>query len=508
MIISVAESGISPDHHRGLVPVLSLPPNADLIRQRAEAVSAALQGTADDIQPVFQTWREIEGNYVTYETDEVLTAMDEDARHLSALKSAGTVIAGAWGIYAAVCDDYKERHDTYMEDIIPVLNQDRELQELTGGDVGKIFETERGEELHRLISGALPELKMRGRDHQVFLDQGQMALVTAMESLDMEDLAQFAFTSRQAGLDAADSREELEFMLLESETFGSQLTMEEIRRLSGTIDLDELPYDYMDEEGRKWVTLPDGTKVRAGSAMDPNLNTAIVNAMAADPDMADVKLPTGVNEEGETQYLSAYDIAGRLVGAANDAGAGGHLPTVGSVMTLVSLGMMVNGAHGAGQAGRFNEQAVAPLMSDADLDEIEEHYATKDLTTSATKTVVSIPIGAAASATAGATFGGSYVIAYVLDEATGAVVDVIIDKVYDDTWSESEMVNRKGERIEEVDTFDEEEYRRLVEERAKEEGTAPAGEGPLNPNAPENPTIQGVPGPKPAGPAPESEGTG
>lgn len=512
MIIEVNAEGISEGHYRGLVPILSLPPNADLIRGRAGAILELTQGTVDDIQPVFATWKEIDGNYVSYDSNEVLTALDQDARDLSAIMEAGRVIAGALTLYADYCDGYHERHLAYGEEVIVLLGYDEELEALTGGVESKAFETDRGTELHSLITSMQPGLKMEGRDLQVGLDDAQQKLVLAMDGLDLSVLDRFTFTSRQAGLDAAQTPEELELMLLESDAFGGDLTLEQIRSLASTIDIDDLPFDYEDAEGRKWVTMADGTKVRAGSAMDPNLNLAIITEMANDPQMSEIKLPAGVDENGEEQYVTTQDVVTAVVGAGNDAGGvGPHMGSLGKALGALGLMQSVGGWSDAGQQGRDTEQALAPLMSDEDLDQIEDHYVNKAVAKTGVSTVLSLPIDAAATWAAPWSGGSSYVVAYVVTDAKDKVVDVVIEKVIDDTWTEKEL-ERKGDDVTDVDTFDQEEYERLVAERIKEEGV-PVEEpvGPVNPNAPADQWIQGVPGATPATAAatqgsPESNG--
>lgn len=496
MIVDIDDSGINQGYNRGLVPVLSLPPNADLIRQKMQDILDLTQGTVDDIKPVFSTWQEIEGNYVAADSGEVLEALDQDSRNLSAIQEAGRVIAGALSIYADFCDGYSESYNSYMERVVDLVSLDRRWADLPGTDMEKI---ESHPELQEQIAHGRMPLMGEGQGLQNDFEVAQVNLHRTLDSIDMESLARFQFTSREAGLDAATSQEELELMIMESDAFGDELTLEQVRTLASSVDIDALPYDYVDEQGRRWVTTADGTKVRAGSAMDPNLTAAIITAMAEDPEMSTIELPAGTDEHGEEQSVPVADIASFILTTADDAGAGPYVANYSKGLGMWGVVTAAGDIHTAGVQGRDAEQLVAPLMSDADLDEVEVHYQNKQTAKTGVSTVVALPVDAAATAVAPFVGPGAYVVSYMINDTTGEVVDVVVEKVLDDTWSEKELA-RKGERAEEVDAFDRQEYERRVAARLEEEGL-PEQEpvGPVHPDAPEDPYFAGVPGDRPPG---------
>lgn len=497
MIVDIDQFGTHPSYYEGVLPVLSLPPNDGLIRDKAQEILNLTQGTVDDIQPVFTTWKEIDGNYVAADTPELLSALDQDARNLSAIQEAGRHIAGALNIYADFCGQYRDDYNSYVSRVADILPSIREWNALPGDEAAKL---ESHPDLFNRLNEVTPSLTRDGQGLQNDYDIAQRNLNTALDDVDMEALAKFQFTSRQAGLDAASSTQELEWMIMESEAFGDDLTMEQIRTLAGSIDIDQLPYDYIDEEGRKWVTTDDGTKVRVGSAMDPHLTVAIITEMANDPAMATVEIPAGTDADGEPVTVTAQDIAGAILSAADDAGSGPHVTSASKALGLLGIGQTMHGIYEAGQAGRDLEQVQAPLMSDADLDEVERHHQNVASAKVGTQAVVSVPIGAASTAVLGP---GSYLVSYSIDSVTGEVVDVVVEKLLDDTWSEGELA-RKGERVQEVDVFDQEAYEREVERREREEGTQiPKAKGP-DPETDGEPEITITPAPDGS----SDEGTG
>ena len=479
MIVQIDQYGNNPGYYEGELPVLSLPPNAGLIREKAQDILNLTQGTVDDIQPVFGTWKEIDGNYVAADTPELLTALDEDARNLSAIQEAGRHIAGALNIYADFCGTYRDDYNSYVGRVIDILPDIRKWNAMPGNEGAKIQDDP---DLFGRLNSITPGLVQDGKALQNDYETAQRNLNSSLDDLDMAALANFQFTSRQAGLDAAESTEELEWMIMESEAFGDELTVAQIRTVAAGIDLDELPYDYIDEQGRKWVTTADGTKVRVGSAMDPNLTMAIIAEMADDPEMAAVELPAGTDENGQPQTISARDIISVAVDTADDLDAGPYMGFAGKAFSIIGAFETFHGVTTAGESGREAQQIEAPLMSDADLDEVERHYQNVEIAKAGTKAVISAGAGAATSAVLGP---GSYVVMYVVDQATGEVVDVVIEKVLDDTWSEDEL-GRKGDRVQEVDTFDRQAYEDEVEKREIAEGTQiPEATGPAPQAAPE-----------------------
>lgn len=440
--------GQSTQFFMNLCPYPSSSPDTAEIRGHASNIQRLLQGTYDDIHPVFAQWTALEHSYDTADTEVALAALKDVPFKLGALRTAGDLIAMALNSWADYVDGYSPRRIDYLTDAQSVVEAYTQYQSLP-------FETRNAYELDNagvdvpdLPSG--PNLfadyvrlrdgvKRRGEDLQEEFSMHQETLKDSLKAIDIEKLAESAFTTRDAGLNVVDSSEELQYVLANSAAFGGQLDYNDVLRLSEDIDYNNLPYDFQDDEGRRWVMTEDGTMVRSGSPMDPYLESAILQAMADDPELSAIEPVLGEDADGNPVTASLEELGFGAAGAYGDQipGVAGTVSGVGlTVLQTVALVPKVNDATlNATNA----ERSKYLLMSDDDVVYLEDLYHDREWTKAGAQTVASAGIGAAATAAAAPTYGTSYIIAYVVDKGTGEVIGTVVDHLYDDTQSEQRM---------------------------------------------------------------------
>lgn len=74
----------SQDHYRGLIDYVSSAPDASAIRAHAAEIQRLLQGTHEDIYPVFAQWTGLEDFYNTADTQMALQAQGPASIQLGA----------------------------------------------------------------------------------------------------------------------------------------------------------------------------------------------------------------------------------------------------------------------------------------------------------------------------------------------------------------------------------------------------------------------------------------
>lgn len=506
--------GQSTQFFNNLCPYPSSAPDTAEIRGHAANIQRLLQGTYDDIHPVFAQWTALEHSYDTADTEVALSALHDVPFTLGALRTAGDLIAMALNAWADYVDGYSPRRTAYLTDAQSVVDAHNAYYELP-------FETRNAYELDRAGVDApdLPsgpnlfsdyvrlrdEVKRQGRELQEEFSMQQAALKDALKAIDIEKLSEAAFTTRDAGLNVVDSAEELQYVLANSAAFGDQLDYNDIIRLSENIDYDNLPYDFQDDEGRRWVMTEDGTMVRSGSPMDPYLEAAILQAMAGDPELSSIEPVLGEDADGNPVTASLTDLGFGVAGPYGDQipGVAGAVSGVGlNVLQTVALVPQVNEAA---LNATNTERSKYLLMSDDDVEYLEDLYEGREWTKAGAQTVASVGTGAVATAAAAPTYGTSYIIAYVVDQGTGEIIGTVVDHLYDDTQSERRM-NRTIEYYDVKKQMTPEEYAEAVRTKynvveppsgpPQEIATVEAGSGVSAPGSEESgPMIVTVPSP-------------
>ena len=440
----------------GLVPWVPFYPRTVDGPRFSDNVLAHMREEHEQYMEVIRLWSMLPSYYVTTETEQVRTAMNGAAVTVDGLLKAAEVLDGAVTVYDESVPEpmsFKLEHDRWAR-----TTYDSLTNPLTGTD----------EEKEDKFNELMNEVEIRKGKVQNALEVLQSARQTLADTLngvDVQELGAPRFTVMEGGLDSADSQQELELALMQSDLFGGELTWAQVERIAGEIDLDALPYDYVDSEGRKWITNAEGVRVRVGSAMDPNLNAQIIVAIGSDPETSHIQIPTGYDGEGNVVVQSASDI----VTFANGEAADRIGPVASRSLTVFEILMLAPTMFVAGDMARTNAQVNGVLMSTEDLQQVYNHHSDQAFfsttlsslaswgTTSATALVV-LPV----------TGPSGLVVVYAVDQATGEVVSAVVEGIYDDTWTQAEL-ERKGARIQKADEFDEDEYERLkglAEERA------------------------------------------
>lgn len=309
----------------------------------------------------------------------------------------------------------------------------------------------------------LNDLILRGQTLNVDFGNHLQGLADALNAIDLEKMSEGAFTSREGGLNVIESPEELQYVLSTSAAFGDQLGYEGAVRLSEAVDLSDLPYDFMDENGNKWVMTEDGTMVRSGSSMDPYVEAAILEGMANDPELSSIRPILGEDADGRPISALLEDLGFGVAGAVSDVMDDKKIPgatALGGSLNVLTVVALIPQIEDSAQNATNQERAKYLLMSDEQIQSVNDHYINRETIKGSAQTVATIPTGLAASRFAPHTLGGSYVIAYVIDEKTGEYIGAVVDEKFDDTWSEEEMY-RKIEGVEGEEPTPEE-YEQMV----------------------------------------------
>lgn len=428
-----------------LCPYPSSAPDSAEIRGHAANIQRLLQGTHDDIHPVFAQWTLLEQSYDTADTPTALMALQDYSIKLGALRTAGNLIAIAMHNWADFIDGYSPERIDYLTEAQSVVDLKNRITGLTESEV-QAENDKNADGQQNLMSqyqGALNAAVTRGEQLQRDFSTHQQGLVQALKAIDLEVLSEAPFTSRDEGLTAVDSTEELQYILSNSAAFGDQLSYADIIRLSEQVDYENLPYDFKDEQGNKWVMTEDGTLVISGSPMDPYLEGAIMQAMAEDPELSSIEPVLGEDAEGNPLTSTLEDLGFGVAGAQADLvdgspGGGAY----GGVLTLVAVASLIPRIEDNALNASNIERSKYLLMSDEDINDVGTHFINRETVKAGAQTVATIPTAAAATATAVPSYGTSYVVAYLIDEATGEFIGAVVDDIYDDTWTEEEMYRK------------------------------------------------------------------
>lgn len=452
------EQGLVPGYWEGVVPPISAIPDTAEIRGNASALERWIDRAFEDISPVFAQWSGIQGNYITDDTDVVLTALGPYLQRLSGVKNATLTAAQALRAFADAMDDLADRRNAYADKARAVVAAYREA----------------GESKYSIQDTAQPVIQEGmnlNNEHATLYSE----LKSALEAIDLADFRTIGFTKFSAGHDAVESSAELEFRLLDSSGF--RITADDARRLVSQVDLESLPYTYMDEHGRKWVLTDDGLMVRSGSPMDPYLNAALLTAIAQDPELHDVEVVT-LDQDGNEVLTTGETIASGL-GIAGTAKAvdkevrqsrNTHRDPTQDIRLLERMGLIGNvhavatfpaSVEEAAQAETNKHQNNGLLMSDAEIDEILQAYISREASKEATIIGSEVVTGRVADALAVQTVGLSYVVVFVVDEGVARAVTYFYDEAWDMAWTEEEMLRHSGE-IDSSNAFDPQEYEELL----------------------------------------------
>ncbi|MFC7400922.1 hypothetical protein [Citricoccus sp. GCM10030269] len=417
------------------------------------AVSAA-ENLAQNCQETYQhliqassTWNQFREYYGGADKDAVFSALDPVIEKLIALKRAGEVFYGGVQLYdagLAILDgmktDYDEWATTWMEKY-------REVESYQQNHTEEEFTAKYGKPYNELSVEMREERDNREMSGPVFIVDTIRAcrkdLIDVLDGIDMDELGEMEFSHRPEALETYESAEELANALKNSHVFGNtDLTDADYEEIAQRMweNRDQLPYDYMDANGTKWVFGPDGELVRSGSPMDPNLNASALLVIDQEDRWRDIALNFpdsplgGTNENVQTasQLLVQTGLkqgGNALVPVDQVVGRGVISGTATALVTLIGTGI------DAAQYER-NTAETTPLLSTEQAEGRQQRYVNENLimdgvevTTASGTAVLTSILGP----------GGTLLGMAVTYVATG-VTEYIINDVADETWTREEMV--------------------------------------------------------------------
>lgn len=427
---------------------------------------------------VFAIWTQFEDAYGGSDASQVVTAMSEVARELEAFQSATKMFYDGVVEYDAAVqkhDGKKSDYDTWATDWTDrysqfLVDQDRPLDEfMTKYRVPKL-------ELHSRLEAERAENEPTAQNIQLDIATARQTLADTLNAIDFDDLAELRFTIHSAGLDRVDSTEEMEFMLLNNHLFGDQLSAADAKRVAAEIDIESLPYSYIDENGVKWIRTSSGELVVVGSAMDPNLQLRTLEVLANDPWTKDIKVdPWGrpstsdkVRNEGLLTLSEVFFDASNKVFMQPVSGAGIVMGTAGG--TAIAAFSVVSWGHAGDQHAAVMSSSHF-LMTEDQIHEVRQWAVNREMTITGVTTAAGVALmfipGVGALGT---------VAAFGLDFAVGSSISLAMDAAWDNAQTESEMMNEVEMRGL-PDAYDPEEHARLIEERNRRFGTTAGGGG-------------------------------
>ncbi len=395
-----------------------------------------LRSIFNKLMAISRTWSRFKDCYQGTDREVVHGAMDRKLGEMSAIAQAGDHFSDAIEAYISSMDsgllDIKSEEDGWARVYMNRWRQVIRDHERYGSDFpdhydGRSYLTVRG------------DMEGEQRDHEPpalhvvrSINEARSICQRAIKDIDLDALSEIRFETRDEGVIAADSPEELAGLIESSAMFG-QLDLEdhELQEIAEKL-VEEGAFDhadFVDAHGRGWVMTPEGTMVRVGSQLDTVLADKVFTAIATDPDHAykleSMKVPGTDKTVGQVLDAAGYATdfgAGEVMDLALEP-AWNQLLSVGIIASGLSATLGVvneKGKYTASQAGQYL------LLSTHDLNERAERIAaretiiaTADFAKSTTLTLVkAVPSG-----------GWGLVVGIVIDEATGEIIGYAVEKV-------------------------------------------------------------------------------
>lgn len=440
------------DVYACLAPWTQEPPPASSGSAPAEDLHLNLAATRDRLDEIFSLWSEFRDYYGGADRDQVLTSMNDLVGQAMALEEGGALLAQAHATYVSEADSrglaqvksdndswapgFVERYQQFEADDASMSRE--EFEEKYGHDVG----AERAE----LDKERKPFTTMASHVTQA-IGEARDTYEASVNGIDLGELSDLRFENRNEAVDVADSQEEVEQWIRDSEFFNEyDLTPAQIEDLAEQIYQNgNFDAEYFDAEGRGWVRGPDGRMVRAGSVMDPNLTEALFEAMARDDTMKDWELPIPPPEGVDPVDWTIGTVFGQGTSAASDAlGKGldvaGRRWVAGLLMgpaAMVSFGFKGKDAVET----RERETVLYPLMSPGDLDQRYNHNLLMAAIETGANTAVGGGLTFFSALSAVPSGGSSVVVAVIVDEITGRIIGYMVDELDESmtTWDADEV---------------------------------------------------------------------
>ena len=442
----------------GSAPVVPSLPNTSAALGVASRLNENMRKTFDRFMTALEYWSELRNYYEGPDQETVYSAFNQRLERISALKLAGEALYDAYAIFdSEISSDVQNRRLDYVgwspghvsdsAPYEPYLGKYCRNEYGTGyvalDAMGLEDEDERAATAERLVT--LKDARIVRKDEigtlVIDINSHRGTLASSLTGVDMHQLTQVRFETRNEATTTVQSVEDVEEMIREAAALESlDLQDGDVERIAAEVWANREEFQsghFTDEQGREWVMSPEGTMVRSGSAVDPRLNATLMKALADDdwvgqkqidyPGMSDRESITvealvyGLNK-GNSAFTD-WGVAQFEGEAANQLGLKVNTGIIGAGLTVLSLGA------GAAQY-KTGQSMLYPLMSTTDLEEREQ----RALMVEAARTGGSVVLGSGlmfVAVAAGAPTGGvgGLVVAAVVDQVTGAIVGYIVDTV-------------------------------------------------------------------------------
>ncbi|GAA1132065.1 hypothetical protein [Citricoccus alkalitolerans] len=449
--------GTSTQMYSGSAPAMPVLPNTATAMEIASRINENMRKTFDRLMSAVDTWSQLRHCYEGPEQETVYAAFNDRLERISALKLAGEALFDAYAMYdASLSSDIVGRRNSYTEWAPGHVSECAAYEPYIGQWCRNQYGTAHGlwlamgteddekmavlEEMNRLKEARTArkfEVEQIVFDFNGYRDD----LARSLEDVDMEDLSEIRFETRNEATTTVESQEDVKSLMRESAAFESLgLEDAEIEQIAAEVWADRGSFQigqFTDDQGRHWVMTAEGTMVRAGSAMDPRLNATVMRTIAEDPilgrkeieypgmdgrdSMTVEALVFGLNKGNEA--FTEWGVAQFTGENANILGMKVNSGIIGAGLSVLSIGAT---------AGDYkNSQAMLyPLMSSTDLD--ERHG--RAVVVEGARTAGTVVLGSGmmfVAAAAGAPTGGvgGFIVAAVVDDVTGRVVGWIVDTV-------------------------------------------------------------------------------
>lgn len=449
--------GTSTQMYSGSAPAMPVLPNTATAMEIASRINENMRKTFDRLMSAVDTWSQLRHCYEGPEQETVYAAFNERLERISAIKLAGEALFDAYGMYdASMSSDIDGRRDSYTEWAPGHVNECAAYEPYIGNWCRNQYGTADGlwlamgteDDEKMTVLGEMNRLKEARSTRKYEVDQivfdinsHRDDLARSLEDVDMEDLSEIRFETRNEATTTVDSQEDVESLVRESAALESlDLSEGEIEQIAAEVWADRESFQFgqfADDQGRNWVMTAEGTMVGAGSAMDPRLNAAVMRAIAEDPILGQKEidypglngrdsitveaLVFGLNKGNEK--FTEWGVAQFTGENANILGLKVNSAIIGAGLSVLSVGAT---------AGDYkNSQAMLyPLMSSTDLEERHGRAVRVEGARAAGTVVLGSGLMFVAAAAGAPTGGvGGFIVAAVVDEVTGRVVGWIVDTV-------------------------------------------------------------------------------
>lgn len=437
-------------------------PDGSSAEDQAKLVEDACSDTYDHLMDAVTKWAALRDHYTAADTDKVLRAMDPVIGKLVALKRAGRSFHAAVSAYkesVSSVSTARSPYNTWVSEWYP-----KWIEHLTSSLSTEEYEEKYGSDAMTRQAA----LMRQRRDHEASgstkiittLNTARATLSEALKAIDMEELGEIRISSTPEAISTIPTVDALEERIKASHVFsgveGMDSRADEVAEAVWDDVYQDLPTDYIDSHGTHWVFGPDGEAVRVGSAMDPNLNAAIWDAMNKDPVLSDAAVDMPGTSFGTSKAGGAATWAGGL--GANEGTVAGYDRLVNGIDTgskpasgtvAKGLGKGVAGAPigvfatGLDVGQQKHAQGVqSPLLSDAEAGDRSSRYATKQVVS----TVSGIAGGGTAVVVTGTTGGVGFLVGAGTGVGVSKASDAVMDGTVSKTWSIEELdeAHRQG----------------------------------------------------------------